>query len=559
MRFRSSDPSAKAGRVWLAATCAAGWGGLFATISLTALIGAAIDLLRGGQGGSLRGILLAGGAIVLGRAVLTACQRMAAFQAAADCKCELRRAIYRKLLDLGPDYVKSERTGALVNEAVEGVEALDAYYGLFLPQILVGFSAPLVICGYVMTLDWATGLILLVSAPLPPLLLGAVKRRFRSVTKRYHSAMGRLSGLFLDSVHGLSTLKLFGRAEAQAARIRDESEALRRETMGLLLVNQLVIFFMDWGFAISAVTVATLAGAWRWQAGALTVGGAFVAVLLSVEMVRQINLVAAFFFAGAGGRAILRKIGALLALEPAVVESPHARPPARWEPSIEFRDVSFRYAPEGPSVLDGVSFRVEPGEMVGIVGPSGGGKSTLLHLLMRFADPAEGAVLVSGTPLTELPLAWLRSRIALVAQDPHLFHGTIADNLRIARPDAARIEIEAAARDAHLHDFIMSLPRGYDTPIGERAGRLSGGQAQRLAIARAFLQDAPILLLDEATANLDARGEAAVSAALERLREGRTVLIVAHRAGALAGADRLLHLRGGRLEAAAGPPPFLVA
>ncbi|GAT33618.1 ATP-binding cassette, subfamily B/ATP-binding cassette, subfamily C, CydD [Terrimicrobium sacchariphilum] len=433
-----------------------------------------------------------------------------------------------------------------MHDAVEGVEALDASNGLYFPQFLVGLSAPVVICVVIGILDWVAGLVLLLTAPIAPLLLGLTQSRFRSVSSRYHAAANALSARFLDAVQGLATLKALNAGRAQGTEMAQAGEYFRKETMKLLAVNQLAIFLLDWGFAVGATGAAFVVAALRWQAGAISVGEAIAIVLLSLEIIRQLNLLGAFFFAGAGGRAMSRRICQYLE-EPVPVQDAGQRIhrlPSRL--GISFEDVSFGYR-EGSDVLHDVSFSIDPGETVGLLGASGAGKSSIIHLLLRFADPRSGRVTLGGYPLPDLPLEWVRSQMAWVAQDTWLFHGTVAENLRIARPDASLREIVAASRAACIHDFISSLPDGYSTHVGERGVRLSGGQAQRLAIARALLKDAPIVLLDEPTSHIDCACEANLRHALERLMEGRTVLHITHRRHSLSSACRLLYLEGGRI------------
>lgn len=519
-----------------------GWGQILCTIGQTLLIGLVLD--RALQGEARFGdIGIAFGSLILTKMILSGLGRRIGFHAAAVCRTESRVALLESILRKGPLAAPGRRTGAWVHDAVEGVEALDAYYGFFLPQFFVGMSAPLLICGAIAVMDPVTGGLLLLTAPLAPLLLGLTQSRFRSVSQQYRAAAKHLSAQFLDSIQGLTTLKMFNRGQDQGRKIRDWSESFRRETMKLLAVNQLAIFLLDWGFALCATAAAFGIAVWRWKAGALSAGEAVAVVMLSVEIVRQLNLLGAFFFAGAGGRLMIRKIRDRLSAipEPAPSESP-----ALSEvPSLSFQNVDFRYDEEIP-VLRDVSFTVRPGETVGIVGPSGAGKSTIIPLLLRFAEPRSGTIRLDDQNLHELPVERVREKFAVVSQQTWLFHGTVTENLRIAKADATNEELERAARLAGLHDFIAALPLGYETPLGEQGARLSGGQAQRLSMARALLKDAPIIILDEPTSHLDAVGEDIITEALAGL-ETRTVIHITHRLRVLRHATRLFTMEDGRL------------
>lgn len=487
-------------------------------------------------------------ALLVVRAALGGLARLTAHHAAARAKQDLREALYRKTLAQGPAALTKSRTGEIVNESVEGLETLDVYYGLYLPQFYVSLAAPVLLCGAMAWLDWKTGVLLLISAPLAPMLLGLVQGRFRSVTQRYYASANRLSAQFLDSLQGLPTLKMFNRGKSHGEAIRAESEALRRETMGLLALNQIVIFIMDWGFALGAITAAFVVSAWRWEAGALSLGGAVTVILLSVEFVRQLNLIGAFVFAGAMGRRMLARVKERLDQpEPRVAAPRTAAALPGTAPAIHLEQVTFAHAADLPPVLERVSVSLLPGELVVLTGPSGAGKSTLLQLLLRFLEPQRGTIRLDHAELNSIPRSILCEKIALVAQDPYLFHGSIADNLRVAKPDASLEEMVAVMKVVELHDFIRRLPQGYQTPVGERALSLSGGQRQRLALARALLQNTPILLLDEATAQVDRATALLVNETLVRLAGEKTVLLITHQPEMLRRADRVWHLEEGEL------------
>jgi len=547
-------------RRWIGAVVGAGWLVVLLNVAQISLIGRLVDRIMGQR--RLPGwVFPAFAALLLARAALVWWGRVASHETAAQTKLSLRDRLYAHLVKLGPSFLGDERTGALVNTAVEGIENLEVYFGRYLPQLVLGISIPLLLCiAVALTTDRVTAGVLLVVQPLIPLSLMLVQRRLKGVSNRYWAAANRLSAQFLDSLQGLPTLKMFNRSRAWGDTLRTQTEQLRRDTMRLLAVSQISLFFIDLVSMLGTTVLATGLVLWRGQRGALTLGEGVTLILLSVELARPLALLGSFFHAGAGGVAAAQHLFAILETCPEVVEAPDASPAAHFVPHIRFADVHLAYDarpdPEdngrGPAVkarsaLNGVSFEIQPGETVALVGASGAGKSSIFNLLLRFFDPQRGRILLDGHPLKTLPLAWLRAHLALVAQDTYLFYGTVADNLRLARPDATRAEMEAAARAANVHNFIASLPQGYETLIGERGLTLSGGQAQRLAIARAVLKDAPIVLLDEATSHVDAENEAAIQQALERLAVDKTVLIIAHRLSTVRHADRILVLEQGRI------------
>jgi thiol reductant ABC exporter CydD subunit len=553
-------------RRWIAATVALGWLIVALNVAQTVLIGHTIgDALEGQIG--LGWLLAAFVGLAPIRAVLNWAARLTSHRAAAQTKLSLRDRLYAHLLKLGPGFLESERTGALVHTAVEGVEALEVYFGQYLPQFVLGMSLPLLLCACIATVDWVTAVALLLSLPLIPASLMVIQRKLRTVSERYWASAGRLSAQFLDSLQGLTTLKMFNRSRARAEEMRAQTERFRRDTMRLLAVNLISLFFIDWVSTLGTTVVACGIATWRLQAGAVTFGQAVTLALLSVELARPLILLGSYFHAGASGVAAAQHIFAILDTRPQVQQVPDAVSPARFRrreqaalgcrptqhrlfqagAHVHFDNVRFAYDGGERLALDGLSFEARPGETVALVGASGAGKSSMVNLLFRFFDPQEGQITLDGRPLPTLSLDWLREQLALVAQDTYLFYGTVADNLRLAKSDATQTELEAAACAANVHDFIAALPDGYETQVGERGLSLSGGQAQRIAIARALLKDAPIVILDEATSHVDAENEAVIQEALERLTEHKTVLVIAHRLSTVRRADRILVLDEGRV------------
>jgi subfamily B ATP-binding cassette protein MsbA len=404
--------------------------------------------------------------------------------------------------------------------------------------------------------DLVLSLALIVAAPVASLIMRRYARRSSRAAQGAMVETSALSTAIMESLDGVRVVKIENREAFEESRVGEVVH--RRQAFLVRGANARARAAPATETLMTLITAAVMAWAGlRSQDGGMN-PGAFVAFIgalaLASQSLRQLaNLQTVF----SEGLSAARRLYAALDVEPEVGDRPGAVETPRGEGRVAFEEVRFAYG-EGPEVLSGVSLTVQRGETVALVGPSGGGKSTLLNLIPRFYDVTGGRVTLDGRDVRDLTLASLRRRIALVTQEPFLFDDTLRANIAYARPDASQDEIEAAARAAAAHDFILALPQGYDTPAGEAGLRLSGGQRQRIAIARAFLKDAPILLLDEATSALDVESEAQVQAALSRLMEGRTTLLVAHRLSTVRNADRIYVLDQGRI-AESGTHDSLIA
>lgn len=462
---------------------------------------------------------------------------------AAATKEELRARAFAKVADLGPTALRGERSGDVRAALVEGVESLEAYFSRYVPSLLSVGVTPIVVLAVLAAHDVSLALIVaafVVAALVLPALWSRLLQRRSDELMTAYLGMG---ATFLDVLQGLVTLKAFGAARRKRDELATVSHRLVdgwNRLMAVALVKQMIYSLAIVGGVATTVAVAAV----RTARGTLDVGALFVALVLSAEALRAVGVLATSFHAShdaASGAELLHALFARAPLPPAT---------ATAEPSstaIGFDDVTFAYAPDAPPVLSGLSLAIPAGETVAVVGVSGAGKSTLVSLLLRFVDPLRGRVTIGGRDLRALPAEKLRASIALVAQDTYLFDGSVRDNIALARPSATDEEVVAAARAADADAFIEALPEGYDTAIGERGLRLSGGQRQRLAIARAVLADAPILVLDEATASVDAKAEAAIQRAVDRLTRRRTTLVIAHRLSTVRDADRIAVLEEGRI------------
>ncbi len=493
-------------------------------------------------------------AIIAARALLVWLNEVSSAAVAVRIKTDLRERLFAHILALGPAYSRGERTGDLAAAAVDGIEALDAYFSQYLPQLVVSTLVPVSILCLVFPLDPLSGAVLLLTAPLIPFFMYMIGRGAEVVTKRQYETLSRLSAHFLDSLQGLTTLKLFGQAKAQARNIARVNDQYRDTTLKVLQVTFLSAFALELLATISTAIIAVEVGL-RLLYGQMHFEEALFLLILAPEFYLPLRMLGLRFHAGMAGTSAARRIFQILdtpvpaaAVATASDGARHAgAAPLQSFSTLDLSAVSYTYPDESVPTLQDITLTLRAGQHVALVGASGAGKTTLSSLLLRFIQPTSGAVTLDGRAAETIPLVEWRDLIAWVPQNPHLFHESIAANIRIGRPEASDADVIAAARAAHLAEFIDSLPEKYGTVIGEAGARLSSGQAQRLALARAFLKDAPILIMDEPTSSLDPETEALLEASAHELMQGRTVLTIAHRLNTVARADRIIVLEAGRV------------
>ncbi|MEU2773869.1 thiol reductant ABC exporter subunit CydD [Streptomyces sp. NPDC007162] len=532
---------ARATRLFLVAVVGLGAVGAGLVIAQAMLIAEVVvgAFQHGHSVAELRTPLLLLVAVAVGRALVSWLTELAAHRASAAVKSELRGRLLDRAVALGPDWLSGQRTGSLVTLATRGVDALDDYFSRYLPQLGLAVVVPVAVLARIVTEDWVSAAIIVGTLPLIPLFMVLIGWATQSRTDRQWKLLSRLSGHFLDVVAGLPTLKVFGRAKAQAESIRRITGEYRQATMRTLRIAFLSSFALELLATLSVALVAVTIGM-RLVHGDMDLYIGLVILVLAPEAYLPLRQVGAQFHAAAEGLAAAEEIFAVL-------ETPVPAQGAGEVPAgacLAFEEVTVRYPGRSADAVADVSFTVEPGETVALVGPSGVGKSTLLHVLLGFVRPTGGRVRIGGADLAGVDLEAWRSRVAWVPQRPHLYAGTIAENVRLARPDADDDAVREALRDAGALEFVDALPDGAGTVLGEDGAGLSAGQRQRLALARAFLADRPVLLLDEPTAALDGATEAEVVSAVRRLAEGRTVLLVVHRPALLSAADRVVRLSG---------------
>ena len=508
------------------------------------------SIIRGVPIADLVPLVVAIAALIVGRGFVQVWKEDVANKTGAEMKVRLRETLYRHVLALGPGRIDQQRSGGVALSLVDGVEMLETFFGQYLPQLLVAALTPLITFLFMAWLDLPTGLIFLVFAVFTLVVPAFFHSLNRTSAISRRDAYADLGNDFVDGVQGLPTLKAFGQSRRHGDLLADRARALYRSTMLVLAANIVTSGVTVLGISAGAA-IALAWGALRVQQGTLELQVLLIVLMLGVEVFRPLRELVALYHRGMVAMSATTAIYEVLDAQPEVVDPAEtATTPVDTTPltpEVRFEGVSFRYSSRKGEALRDLSFTLEAGKTLGVVGPSGAGKSTLVWLLLRFFDADKGRVVVGGRDVREIPLTTLREAVAVVTQDTYLFYGTVAENLRIAKPNATQAELEQAARAANAHEFITLLPHGYETVVGERGARLSGGQRQRLAIARALLKDAPILVLDEALSSVDAENEAVIQQALERLQQGRTTLVIAHRLSSVANADQILVLDDGQV------------
>jgi thiol reductant ABC exporter CydD subunit len=483
-------------------------------------------------------------AVVLARAVTAWGFETAGRRAATQVVSQLRLDLVETRLRHSPTALDGAESAELATAAVSGVDALDITFARYLPNLVTALVVPVAVLALVVSIDPLAAGVMVLTLPLVPIFMWLVGRYTEHRARARWRAMSVLANHFLDVVRGLPTLRAFNRGQAQVERIVAVSDEYRRASMGTLRAAFLSGAVLELAATLGIALVAVVVGV-SLAEGNVGFEAALTVLVLTPELYLPLRNLAAQFHASADGAAVAGRMldlaeGATVASGGALAPDPAAAP-------ITFERVSFRSPAGDRDALAGVDLELRPGETVAFVGASGGGKSTLAALLLRFAGPTSGRILVATDDLAALDAAGWRRSIAYVPQRPTLFRGTIADNIRLGDASADDAGVRQAALLAGAHDFVSALPDGYATLVGDGGRTLSTGERRRIALARAFLRDARLVILDEPTADLDEASAELVRAAIERLRVGRTVLLMAHRPELAALADRVVVVDAGRV------------
>jgi thiol reductant ABC exporter CydD subunit len=469
-------------------------------------------------------------------------------RAASAVLSDLRLALVERRLRAQPAALDGVEGGEIAAASVQGVDALEAYFARYLPQVVLACVVPVLVLAWVGRIDLESALIMLLTLPLVPLFMWLIGRYTEQRTRERWQALRLLSTHFLDVVRGLPTLRAYNRSHAQASAIVDVSESYRRATMGTLRVSFLSGSVLELAATLGIALVAVTVGV-RLVDGGLGLEAGLTVLVLAPELYLPLRRLGAEFHSSADGLAVADRMLSLLDA-PAEVSTGEDRPaPSLRDHAVRLEHVSFSYPARPGRVLDGIDLELAPGETVALAGKSGSGKSTLAALLLRLVDPTEGRIAIGTADIASCEAAEWRRHLAWVPQQPTLLRDTVAGNIRLGAPFASDDGVRAAAVEAGAHDFIEALPHGYETIVGDGGRPVSTGERRRIALARAFLRDSPLVILDEPTADLDPASAALIAEAVGRLRAGRTVLLIAHRSELVDVADRVVVLDAGKVAA----------
>lgn len=462
-----------------------------------------------------------------------------------DVKKNLREAINKKLFNDKGEILSNKKSGELSNTVTKGVEVLDAYFSEFLPQLFLSALTPILILFFVFPIDILSGVVFIVTAPIIPYLLYLIGSSAEKLNRKQWKFLSRMSGHFLDVLQGITTLKIFNRAKDEIKRIEEISNSFKTSTMKVLKIAFLSALVLELISTLSIAIVAVEIGL-RLMYGKMDFESALFVLLLAPEFYLPLRQLGARYHAGLEGIAAYKSIHEILSCN--IDESEKDILQSEFQNgNIEFKNISYSYPNRDNKALDEISFTIESGKTVAIVGPSGSGKSTIINLLMQFIKQQNGEILIDKNNLLNIHKdEWYRN-VSWVSQSPHIFHKSIRENISIVKEDATKDEIIEATQNALIHNSILKLNDGYQSIVGERGATLSGGEIQRIALARTFLKNAPILLMDEPTSSIDSIYETELMSSIKRLTKDKTVVIVAHRLNTILNADKIIVVESGKI------------
>ena len=489
-------------------------------------------------------------ALALVKSLLSWCQHFFSTRLVSFIKKSFRKKLLIKIEEIGPLTLKSERTGELVNTLLNGVDKLEDYFSKFLPQMFLSVFIPILILVFVFPLDWLTAIVFIVTAPIIPIFMFLIGSIAEKMNKKQWQTLSRMSAYFLDVLQGLPTLKLFNRTQEAIDKINDFSNLFRIKTLNVLKIAFLSALVLEVTATLSVAVIAVEIGL-RLLNGNFVFSDALFILIIALEFSLPLRILGTTYHAGMEGIAAFERIKDVLnynTTKSNFTSNTKDDFTFAQNNSIILKNISYTYSDRATKALDNISLTIETNKVTAIVGASGSGKTTLMNILLRFFNPTEGNIFIGETDLHLVKKETWRENLAWLPQNPHLFSKSIRENLQIANVRATFEEVVNAAKIAHIHEFILDLPNGYNTLVGENGAKLSGGEIQRIALARAYLRNSPLLFVDEPTANLDPIVEEEIVKDMYKLFSGKTVLIIAHRLNTIIKADKIIVMKDGRIE-----------
>ena len=489
-------------------------------------------------------------ALALVKSLLSWCQHFFSTRLVSFIKKSFRKKLLIKIEEIGPLTLKSERTGELVNTLLNGVDKLEDYFSKFLPQMFLSVFIPIIILIFVFPLDWLTAIVFIVTAPIIPIFMFLIGSIAEKMNKKQWQTLSRMSAYFLDVLQGLPTLKLFNRTQEAIDKINDFSNLFRIKTLNVLKIAFLSALVLEVTATLSVAVIAVEIGL-RLLNGNFVFSDALFILIIAPEFYLPLRILGTTYHAGMEGIAAFERIKDVLnynTTKSNFTSNTKDDFTFAQNNSIILKNISYTYSDRATKALDNISLTIETNKVTAIVGASGSGKTTLMNILLRFFNPTDGIIFIGETDLHLVKKETWRENLAWLPQNPHLFSKSIRENLQIANVRATFEEVVNAAKIAHIHEFILDLPNGYNTLVGENGAKLSGGEIQRIALARAYLRNSPLLFVDEPTANLNPIVEDEIVSDMYRLFSGKTVLIIAHRLNTIVNADKIIVMKDGKIE-----------
>lgn len=483
------------------------------------------------------------------KSLLVWLQNYFAVELTSSIKVEIRNKILLKLEEYGPENINSERTGEITNTLLKGVDKLDDYLGKFLPQLFLSALIPILILIFVFPIDLLTGIVFIVTAPIIPIFMFLIGSAAEKKNKKQWHTLSRMNAYFFDVLQGIVTLKLFNRTKDVLTKIEKISDVFRIKTLAVLKIAFISSLVLEVASTLSVAVIAVEIGL-RLLYSDFPFANALFILIIAPEFYLPMRMLGASYHAGMEGVAAFERVADLIddkrksEITNSFLSYDYN---SATNKSIEFRNVYYSYPGSEKEVLKNASFKVEQNKITAFVGESGAGKSTVMKLLLRFIEPEKGNILIGDYDLTSIDAKSWRNNISWLPQNPHLFSGTILDNIKIADSNADHDSVIEAAKNAQIHNFIVNLPKGYNTEIGENGAKLSGGERQRVALARAYLRNSPIIIADEPTSNLDLIVEHEIMNDMYRLFADKTVILIAHRLHTIEKADSIIVMKEGRI------------